>query len=670
MGRIDMSLSKAMGSMAVLALVASVPCPVHGERSRASSRWIRPPAATRPSKEERAERYRRAYAEAKRKQARQRAEWEKKARKLTPGAIRFLRRDLIKRGKAAFGDPHATERAKRFCLAMAGDCNLQELRADVQRLAKDDPSLEVRQGALKALHKWTRRQPADVQASAEMTALSDDVLQDRAKRKRALNAQLCKIVQAERDEIIAAIRTRLEDPSSLEGTEAEKKQKQIEASNEIYKASQYDLHEVKDEFKRLAREGSSSDWHAALWLTLRHWDRPGANAERADKGLKLRANWTPSVLGKVVGMVAAVRGDLWEHTGDVRRLSQEDPSPKVRQAAALVLKEWKRQDAEYRQAGLGAAPGEDKAITIPKDDRARKNRDKVLACVRRALENPEQNLRDRLMAIGAARRVDPRELRPELEHAAEANPEPKIRRAAAGVLNGWLRRDKELARNRIRELESRRRAAMTPEQLRQEKADERRARYLRRREQLLNQLQHGTLETRRTFAMYAKEWADVIPEALPILHKIVRTEKDPELRMRALSTITRVQRNSPEAIALLRSCLSPDHPCRQFAATRLCLYGHKEGLPVLIGLLDHAKDPRAQVHLLHSLNLVTRLSFTDLKLGLMLGPKEVSEEDQAKLKKAVLAWQKWWEQEGKTFVLPRARAKQARSQPAGARANP
>lgn len=184
-------------------------------------------------------------------------------------------------------------------------------------------------------------------------------------------------------------------------------------------------------------------------------------------------------------------------------------------------------------------------------------------------------------------------------------------------------------------------------------------------------LRTGTVEDRRSLGGTASQWAQHLPEAWPILRDMVKNDSDASVRMHTLVGLLRLLRDSGESIPLARSVLGADYlrSLRRIGATYLCNYGYNEGIPVLLELVALSKHPPTQVRMLATLRAATRVNRPDLNPGDVLSKRwlDVTERDKPLLDQALKGWQKWWEQEGDTFVFPRARPTQRNSRPTARR---
>jgi len=305
-------------------------------------------------------------------------------------------------------------------------------------------------------------------------------------------------------------------------------------------------------------------------------------------------------------------------------------------------------------------------------------RAKLVATAKAILSDPKQKEALRIEMIRAARRGNLRELKRELERSAKEDPSPKVRTFASQTIDFWEAEDAKAAERKARSEELRRRAAMTPEQRKQADEAKQRAYYAKHGTKLLRdlrrKLEDGTVPERKLAAMRVADLGRYVPEALPIARGIVETDPNPEVRYRALVSVLMALRDKAEAIALAQSCLAAgtDPSLRRVAATHLCCYGYKEGIPVLLELVQASEEPSYRARILGSLRATARVDSPELNPGNVLSRswRTITDRDKPLLDQAVTAWQKWWQQKGAAFVFPRARATQPSSNPATRRKRP
>jgi len=285
---------------------------------------------------------------------------------------------------------------------------------------------------------------------------------------------------------------------------------------------------------------------------------------------------------------------------------------------------------------------------------------KVLSFVDEVLGNAGDTERRKVNAIMIVEARSLRQYQPQLERLMKEDASPVVRAKARHTLEFWRYKDAEVARLRQQTLEVRRRAAASPEQLREQMRIRRRELLRKQRDQLLGKLREGKVEERLGVVAVLSEMADGVPEATRVLRDQVMTDSDVLVRTRCLQGVTRADPNSEETFSLCRSCLRSDIPSgpRLVAATHLAGYGRREGLPVLIELLEKGKGPKDRATIQRLLRSVTGLDLVPLDVERVREHRETSEEDARRVEEGVTIWKRWWQQEGQTFILQYARATQ------------
>jgi len=314
-----------------------------------------------------------------------------------------------------------------------------------------------------------------------------------------------------------------------------------------------------------------------------------------------------------------------------------------------------------RAAFPAMTPQEREALLRASKDLSRPVSDRMRDEIKAILTDPDAPSHVRASKIGDAGSLRLRDLRPYVE-AAREDRDPQVRSAAEIVLKMWDERNEEAARSaRAREAVSRYQQ-MSPQQRREEYEARQRDMYARNRDQLLAQLQGGSVEQRRLQILRARDWARYIPEAIPILSKIVTNESDTVLRGHALRTLISAAPSNEGTISVCQSCIRADQPAglRLTAGTHLAGQGHKEGVQALIELLQ-TDDVRSQVMVMGLLSSATRISFLGKTPSSFLSQPSLSEEDRKAVQKAVGDWQMWWKGKGASFVMPGLRTTQPAS---------
>ncbi len=296
------------------------------------------------------------------------------------------------------------------------------------------------------------------------------------------------------------------------------------------------------------------------------------------------------------------------------------------------------------------------------------DREKAIATFRAALNDPKQTEYMRMDIACCALTQRFRELKPDLERVAAEDPSPKVRRAAAVTLKAWQEEDARAAERKATEDEARRRAAMTPEERERERLQGEKQFVLMLRDQILQKLQSEKPEERRDVMGSAQTWSKHLPETIPILKKMIRSDKDERVRMYALIAVASAEPEGPEKLSFLRSCLGRENPfsVRQAAAFEVCERGEKEGLDVLIEQLSF-DDVHFQAYRMKTLR------GTAMKGDIGPAPRlltkaesrnaALSEEEKREIREGAATWQKWWKEARPTFVMPVLRAKAASSRP-------
>lgn len=297
-----------------------------------------------------------------------------------------------------------------------------------------------------------------------------------------------------------------------------------------------------------------------------------------------------------------------------------------------------------------------------------KDRQRTIANLRAVLEDPNATPYNKADTIGIIGAEDLREFKPQVERLAREDPSELVRKNAKRTLEFWQFRDAEVAERERQAAEIRRRAALTPEQRRQEQDELERKAVVAMRDHVLRMLQSEKLEDRREIMGGAHTWARHLPEARLILLNMVRSDSDSGLRMYALLALVRARPDSPETLELLRSCLGPENPLpvRDAAASQICEWGEKAGLDVLIGHLS-----ASNVHYLAHTMKVLRGAASKGDIGPPASlltkaemPKaELTEDEKRQIREGAAAWQKWWKEERETFVMPRRKTTRASSRP-------
>lgn len=289
----------------------------------------------------------------------------------------------------------------------------------------------------------------------------------------------------------------------------------------------------------------------------------------------------------------------------------------------------------------------------------------LLSKAREILDNKNATEKQRLDVAKGAEFWKLRELKADLERLSKEDPSPKVRAVAARVLRTWEREDAETAERKAREEAIRREATMTPQE-RRDTEDKAWALFLR--DQIREKLKSDKAEDRREVLASAGTWAKHLPDTIPILHNLARTDQNPGVRLQAMLGILNAQPDSPDTLALLRFCLGAENPpsVRGAAAEQLCERGDKAGLGVLIDQLS-TDNIRFQAFTMKSLRGIAMKGDIGPPPSLLTKvetPKQqISEDEKRQIREGAAEWQRWWKEEGPAFVLPRARATQPSTRP-------
>jgi len=164
--------------------------------------------------------------------------------------------------------------------------------------------------------------------------------------------------------------------------------------NEVYR---YGLCELKGDVERLAKGDPSANVRRVASIIVEQWDRrggagglsgatsrgtmadpgrwkPGSSAERAAvlvEARKVLEDPNASVRSKVFKLSAARSYDLRELRTVVTRLSESDPSERIRKSATHVLREWERRDLAAARAAARAEETARQAQMTPRERRER-----------------------------------------------------------------------------------------------------------------------------------------------------------------------------------------------------------------------------------------------------------------------------------------------------------
>ncbi len=293
---------------------------------------------------------------------------------------------------------------------------------------------------------------------------------------------------------------------------------------------------------------------------------------------------------------------------------------------------------------------------------------KVLSFVDEVLGNAGDTERRKVNAIMIVEARSLRQYQPQLERLMKEDASPVVRAKARHTLEFWQSKDAEVAERKAKEEAIHREFLMTPQERERERLQGEKQFVLMLRDQILQKLQSEKPEERRDVMGSAQTWSKHLPETIPILYRLARTDPNPNIRLHALVAILRVRRDSPETLALLQESLGPQNPSmvRSLAADTICGRGDKAGLAVLIDQLN-TDNVRFQAFTMKCLR------GTVMKGDIGPSPKlltkaekpneELSDDEVRQIREGAAAWRTWWKDEGPGFVLPGARATQPSTRP-------
>jgi len=315
-------------------------------------------------------------------------------------------------------------------------------------------------------------------------------------------------------------------------------------------------------------------------------------------------------------------------------------------------------------AAQGGSPGAAQTSTPS----GMSDREKAIATFRAVLNDPKQTEYMRMRAASSAINQGFRELKPDLERVAAEDPSPKVRRAAAVTLKAWQEEDARAAERKTTGDEIRRQAAMTPEERERKRHEQEKVGVESKRDEILQKLQSEKADDRRLVLAWSDTWAKHLPETIPVLKKMIRSDKDERVRMYALIAVASAEPEGPEKLSFLRSCLGRENPfsVRQAAAFEVCERGEKEGLDVLIEQLSF-DDVHFQAYRMKTLRGTAMKGDIGPPPRLLTKAESrnaaLSEEEKREIREGAATWQKWWKEARPTFVMPVLRAKAASSRP-------
>jgi len=192
------------------------------------------------------------------------------------------RQKVLEGARAVFGNKNARPREKVLKLSEAYRYDLRELKADVQRLANEDPYESVRRAASFLLDKWERQPASAPGAAMGSSATVPGALHEGQRTKVPAGGK----GPTMRDIALLTAKRALNDPNAPFPRRVSK----------LAEVLGHDLRELKPDLERLAREDASPRIRRDATSILERWKQQDAAAARAKARmdqLRRRAEMTP-----------------------------------------------------------------------------------------------------------------------------------------------------------------------------------------------------------------------------------------------------------------------------------------------------------------------------------------------------------------------------------------